>query len=128
MIGKTIKALLVSDVTLTALVPATKIFPYVMNEDTPLPAIVYTIDQLIADYNKTAWANDSVAFTVRSFHSDYALLQPIVSAVRGAIELKYTGSGTQDINKIVLSDFQEGYDPVGVFFNYLTFKVTVNSY
>jgi hypothetical protein len=44
------------------------------------------------------------------------------------VELKYTGSGTQAINRIALVAFQEGYDPVGTFFNYLTFKVTVNKY
>ena len=44
MIGKTIKSILAGNGTLTALVAATKIFPYVVNEGTTMPAIVYTIE------------------------------------------------------------------------------------
>lgn len=129
MIGKTIKALLTGNSTLTALVAATKIFPYVMNEDTDVPAIVYTIDSLEPEYTKKEWVLDNISFTVTSFHRDYGSLQAIVTAVRGALELNSTGSGTQDINRIYLSGLEEGYDISGdVFYAKLTFNTKINTY
>jgi hypothetical protein len=129
MIGKTIKALLTGNSTLTALVTATKMFPYVMNEDTDVPCIIYTIDSIEPEYTKKEWVLDNISFTVTSFHRDYGSLQPIVTAVRGALELKSTGSGTQDINKIYLRGFTEGYDNgADVFYTRLTFQVKINTY
>src|SRR3989337_1622845 len=110
MIGKTIKSILAGNSTLTAIVPAIRIFPYVMNEDTTLPAIVYTIDSVDPDYNKGGWAGDMIAFSVHSFTKDYPSLQTLSSAIRTALELNKTGSGTQDINPIYLSSMAEGYD------------------
>lgn len=128
MIGKTIKALLAADATLTALV-STRIYPYVMNEDTALPALVYTVDSLAPGYSKDGWHYDEISFSVHSFSRDYSELQNVVSAARGALELKNTGSGTQTINKIYLSSQEEGYDAgADVFYNKQTFTVTLNSY
>jgi len=128
MIGKTIKSLLAGDATLVALV-GTKIYPYVMNEDTTMPAVIYTIDSLLGVYTKREWANDEISFSVYSFSKDYAQLQSVVSAVRGALELKSTGSGTQDINRIYLAGQDEGYDNMAdVFYNKQSFTVTINTY
>lgn len=129
MIGKTIKAILTGNSTLTALVTATKIFPYVMNEDTDIPCIIYSIGSIEPEYSKKEWVLDNISFTVTSFDRDYGDLQTIVSAVRGALELSSTGSGTQDINRIYLRGFEEGYD-VGadVFYTRLTFGVKINTY
>jgi hypothetical protein len=129
MIGKTIKSLLTGSVTLTALVAAAKIYPYIMNEGTDLPAIVYVIDSLEPGYNKGGWAYDDIHFSVHSISKDYANLQLIVSAVRGALELKETGTGTQEINKIYLASMDEGYVLDNDFFyNILRFKVIINKY
>lgn len=129
MIGKTIKSIITTNASLIALVPAARMFPYVMNEGTEMPAIVYTIDSLDAVYNKGGWANDETTFSIHSFAKDYPTLQSIVTAVRTALELNSTGSGTQDINRIIVRGFEEGYD-VGadVFYNKLTFFVTINNY
>jgi hypothetical protein len=128
MIGKTIKSLLSGDSTLTALV-GTKIFPYVMNEDTSLPAVVYSIDSLSPEYNKGGWALDSIDFTIHSFSDNYDELQSVIVAVRAALELKRTGAGTEDINRIYLTSQDEGFDnEAGAFFNKLTFRVITNSY
>lgn len=128
MIAKTIKSLLAGESTLTALI-GTKIFPYVMNEDTSLPAVVYSIETLTPEYNKGGWALDRIDFTVHSFSDNYVELQNIVGAVRTALELKRTGAGTEDINRIYLSSQDEGFDnEAGVFFNKLSFKVITNSY
>ena len=128
MIGKTVKSLLAGSNTLKALVPVLKMFPYVINEGTELPAIVYTIDSLDAVYNKAGWCNDEISFSVYSASKSYDQLQSIVSAVRGALEYKYTGSGSQDINFIYLNSFEEDHDGVDTFYNRLNFKVTVNKY
>jgi hypothetical protein len=129
MIGKTIKSLITTNSALIALVPAAKMFPYIINEETEAPCITYTIDSLDPEYNKREWAGDEVVFTIHSFAKSYDSLQAIVSAVRTALELKNTGSGTQDINAIYLTGFKEGplvdYDG---FYNELTFKVKINTY
>lgn len=128
MIGATIKALLAAESTLTALV-STRIFPYVMNEDTDLPAVVYSIDSLEAVYTKGGWVNDEISFSVASFSRSYTELQTVVTAVRTALELEHTGSGTQAINHIYLTGLEEGHSIEGDFFyNILTFKVTINTY
>lgn len=128
MIGKTIKSLLAADSTLVSLV-GTKVYPYVMNENTALPAVVYTIDSVSPEYNKNGWALDDIEFSVHCFAKDYEQLQSVVSAVRGALELKLTGSGTQDINHIYLSGQDEGFDGgEDVYINSLKFRVKINSY
>ena len=129
MIAKTIKSILASNVALTALVPAVRIYPYVMNEDTTLPAIIYTIDSLDATYTKSGWVNDDIAFSVHSFAKEFSSLQSIVSAVRTALEFVQTGAGTQDINRIYVSGMDEGYDNnADVFYNTLLFQVKINAY
>jgi hypothetical protein len=129
MIGKTIKAALVANAPLMALVPATKIFPYVANEDTSMPMIVYTIDSITPVYNKREWAFDDIVFSVYSSAIDYTSLQTIVSAIRTALEGYKTGAGTQDINRMYLVSFYENVIPDFTgFYNKLTFKVTINTY
>jgi len=129
MIGKTIKSILVNNGTLTALVPVTRIFPYVMNEDTVLPAIIYSINSVSPEYNKGGWALDTISFSVHSFAKDYAALQTVVSAVRGALEWNRTGSGNESIGNILLESMDEGYDLTNdVFGNKLTFTVKTNKY
>lgn len=129
MIGKTIKSILTTNSALIVLVPAVKIFPYVCNEDTAAPLIVYTIDSVQPEYAKTGWTGDMITFSVNSFAKDYNTLSLIVSAVRTALELNQTGYGTQNINRIYLRSVNEGFDLSNeVFGNKLTFEVKINSY
>jgi hypothetical protein len=129
MIGKTIKSILAGNSTLIALVPAVRMFPYVMNEGTTLPAIIYTVDSLLPDYTKGGWMLDEVAFSVASFADDYSELQTVVSAIRGALELSQVGAGTQSINKIYLTGMDESFDQEqNVFGNRLNFSVKINAY
>jgi len=129
MIGKTIKSILTGDSTLIALVPAVRMFPYVMNEDTALPAIVFTIDSVSPVYNKGGWALDEVVFSVFSFSKDYAQLQSVALAVRDALELSTAGYGTENIGNIYLIAVDEGYDQgADTFFNKQQFTVKTNSY
>lgn len=129
MIGKTIKSILAGNTALTALVPASRMFPYVMNEGTILPAIIYTVDSLAPDYSKGGWMLDEVNFSVASFADDYSELQTVVSAIRTALELNQTGAGTQSINRIYLTGMDESFDPEqNVFGNRLNFIVKINKY
>ena len=130
MIGKTIKSILTGDSTLIALVPAVRMFPYVMNEGTPFPNLVYSIDDLQdIQYTKAGWSWDQWRFSVQFYSKDYAELQEIALAARNALELKKIGYGSQDIGNIYLSGFGEGYDQgAEAFFNQLIFTVKTNSY
>lgn len=129
MIGKTIKSILAGNTALTALIPASRMFPYVMNEGTILPAIIYTVDSLAPDYSKGGWMLDEVNFSVASFADDYAELQTVASAIRTALELNQIGAGTQSINRIYLTGMDESFDPEqNVFGNRLNFIVKINKY
>jgi hypothetical protein len=129
MIGKTIKSIITTNAALIALVPPANMFPYVIDYDTTLPSIIYKIDSLTPGYNKGGWSADLILFSISSFTRDYASLQTIVSAIRVALEGNQTGTGTQDINRIYLDSFEEGYDiESDIFYNKLTFKVTINKY
>jgi hypothetical protein len=129
MIGKTIKSILTTNSALIALVPAVNIFPYVCNEGTAAPAIVYSIESLVPEYTKGSWVCDTITFSINSFAKDYNTLSQISSAVRTALELNQTGYSTQNINRIYLQSMDEGYDlDNDVFGNKLTFVVKINSY
>jgi hypothetical protein len=124
MVGETINTILKGNSALQSLV-STRIFPYVMNEDTPSPAVVYAIESLEPEYNKGSWAKDDISFSVISVSTSYTELQSVVSAVRTALEL----SSAEGINRIYLNGMSEGYDhQAESFYNKLNFKVVVNKY
>jgi hypothetical protein len=128
MIAKTINTLLTGGSSLVTLV-GTKIFPYVMNENTELPAIVYTVDSLSPEYTKGGWSGDYIQFSVHSFSKSYTELQNVVDAVRDAVELKETGYSGQEISRITLTSQEEGFDnEAGVFYNKQTYNVKLNNY
>jgi hypothetical protein len=129
MIGKVIKSLLVTNIDLIALVPEDSIFPYVLNENTALPAIIYTINGLESDYTKDGWTWDDITFSVISLSDNYNTLQSIVYQVRTALELKYATVEGIVIEKIYLTGMDEGFNLVeNVFMNRLTFTVKMNTY
>lgn len=129
MIGKLIYNVLSTDATLTALVPATKMFPYVLNEDTALPALIYTIDTIAPDYTKDGWALDDITFSVTSLSKDYNNLQDIVAAVRGALEMEVAAYTTITIQHIHVSAVSEAYSiNEDVFANRMSFNVNVINY
>jgi hypothetical protein len=129
MIGKTIQTLLTNNASLLALVPEVSIFPYVLNENTPLPAIVYTIDSVSPEYTKDGWADDEVGFSVISVSDNYATLQNIIAQVRVALEIKKGTYGAITIGRIELDGLSEGFNITeNVFMNKLSFNVTVTNY
>jgi hypothetical protein len=124
-IGISIKALLDANASLLALVPSTRIFPYVANENTPLPLIIYTVNDLDPGYDKDGWVGDDCDFSVVSFSEDYATLQLIATQVRAALELQ----NTTKTQRIILTGQQEGYNiNEGVFLNRLNFSVRIFEY
>jgi hypothetical protein len=106
MTGITIKLLLVANDALMVLVPETSVFPYVANEDTPLPFIVYTNIKGLPDYDKNGLVGDEFTFDIYSLHNDYAKLQAVIVQVRAALELK-TATNTQ---RILLTEYSETGD------------------
>lgn len=129
MIGKVIKSLLVANTDLIALVPEDSIFPYVANENTPFPAIVYTIDGAAPEYTKDGWAGDEITFSVISMADNYNTLQSIVPEIRMALELK---NGTIEgilIDRIYMSGMVEGFNLTeSAFMNNLSFSVIMKGY
>jgi hypothetical protein len=122
MIGIEIATLLKANHALLALVDTDSIFPYVANEDTPLPLIIYTIDSLEPEYDKEDWDKDIYTFSVVSFSEDYATLQLIAAQVRIALELQH-GTNTE---RILLTGQSEGYNITeNVFLNKLSFSVII---
>ena len=129
MIGKVLATLLTGNENLTALVPGAKIFPYIINENTPLPAIIYTVENLDVTYTKEGWAVDEYDFSVSCFSEDYANLQDIVLQVRDALELSVGVYNNIRIQRIYVSGQEEGYNlGESVFMNRLSFKVGVTEY
>ncbi len=129
MIGKVIYSLLSTNATLTALVPATKIFPYVLNENTDLPAIVYGISEVSPEYTKDGWAQDRIDFTVVSISPSYSDLQDISTAVRGALEMGVGTVGAITIQHIHMTGMSETFlQDVNVFTNEMSFNVNVINY
>jgi flagellar biosynthesis/type III secretory pathway protein FliH len=124
MIGKTITDLLKANAALLELVPSGNIFPYVANEKTKLPLIVYNIESLDPDYTKDGWAGDYCNFNIISIAVDYSDLQLIVAQVREAIELA-SGSGYQAIR---LTGMAEGYNQdEEAFMNKLSFRIKITN-
>ena len=128
MIGKTVNSILVGANQIINLVPASRIFPYVMNENTIMPAIIYSIKPFNSEYSKGGWASDDIPFAIRMFSNNYTNLQSIVIAVRNTFEMNKSGSGTQEISACHLIGFEEGYAGGDIFYCELTFKTKINKY
>jgi len=129
MIGKVITHILKDNADLLLLVPEANIYPYVINENTPLPAIVYTIDSLVPEYTKDGWVGDDCSFSIVSFSDDYAVLQNIVTEVRNALELESGVNEGITTQRIYLTGQSEGYNIIeSVFLNKLSFSTVIIGY
>jgi hypothetical protein len=128
MIGKVIKHLLDQNPELLELVPTTRIFPYVLNEDTPLPAIVYLIEGSVPQYEKDGWAGDLVNFSVVSLASNYSVLQDIAAEVRVALSFKEDTVDDIVIGRVRMIGFEEMYLGDSIFMNKLIFNTIMKSY
>jgi hypothetical protein len=127
MIGLVIAYLLKDNADLLALVDTDNIYPYVANEDTTAPAIIYKVESITPVYDKDEWVNDECVFSVETFCKDYATLQDIASEVRVALELEKGTAHGIDFQQIYLTGqseeaFIDGYS------NKLTFSIVINSY
>jgi len=118
--GELIVELLQANSDLTDLVDPDNIFPYIANENTNLPLIVYTIDSINPEYTKDGLVGDMVKFSISSFTDNYSDLQNIVSAVRDSLELEHG----EDTQRIIVTGQSEGYLD-GVFGNKLSFEIFI---
>ena len=129
MIGVTIKTLLEANSALTALVPAGRIFPYIADEKTPMPLIIYMINSIDPVYTKgisvaETWKHDQCKFSVLSFSNDYMQLQNIAKQVRVALECE----GDANCDHIRVTGQDEGYNITeNVFLNKLDFTVGITT-
>lgn len=129
MIGKVITKLLTDNTDLTDLVAADKIYPYIINEDTPLPAIVYRVQSMTPEYTKDGWVKDDCVFIVESFDDNYNHLMEIAYQVRDALELKRGTEKETMFGRIVCTDQEEGYFiNENVYMNRLLFRVDIMGY
>lgn len=129
MIGKVISSLLKANASLLALVDTDNIYPYICNENSQLPLVVYGIDSVTPEYTKDGWTGDQVTFSVISLSNDYANLQLIVAQVREALEL--VSGTTEGITywNILLTGQVEGFVlDAEYYMNKLTFETEVTSY
>jgi len=128
MIGKLVNYLLSNSAGLTALV-SNKIFPYVINEDTLLPVVIYTIDSLDAIYDKNRWVSDEFKVSVKNYGSDYTQVENVAYQIRLALENKQGRINNITCNRIELTGQEEGYEMTeGVYYNKLIFNIIVTSY
>jgi len=129
MIGTVINTLLTTNDELIALLPSTSIYPYVMNEGTSLPAIIYTIDGIETAYDKDGWAGDIYDFSIVSFSDNYTTLQNIVFQVRTALEFSKGTIGSITIDRVQLEGLTEGYNIAeNCFLNKLSFSARITGY
>ena len=129
MIGKVVKSLLDDSAALLVLVPVTNMYPYVINENTVMPAIIYTIDSFNVNYTKDGWAGDECAFSVVSISRDYANLQAIVTEVRNALEMERGTIEGITIQHIHMTGLAETYDNTAdLYANRLSFNVYITGY
>lgn len=127
MIGKEITELLKANTDLTDIVPGVNIFPYIINEDTPLPTIIYTINGSAPDYNKTGYAGEMVRFTILCLSRDYGQLQDITNEVRAALEFKT--ASPRIINRIYLTGYDEAFNlSEEIYIARLNFETYINFY
>ena len=129
MIGKVITKLLTDNTDLTDLVPAKRIFPYIINEDTPLPAIVYRVQSLVPEYTKDGWVKDDCVFVVESFDDSYNRLMEISYQVREALEMKKGTEKETLFGRVTCTDQEEGYFiNENVYMNRLLFRCDIMGY
>lgn len=129
MIGKVITSLLKENSGLTDIIPDSKMYAYIINEDTELPALIYVVNSVTPLYTKDGWVNDTCDFSVLAFSSSYSQLQDISYLIRDALELKSGIITDVEIQKIYLSSHSEGYNiNENVFMCKLDFNVKIIGY
>lgn len=126
MIGKVITALLKANSDLTDIVPEDRIFPYIMNEATPLPGIIYTVEDISPQYTKDGLHNDVCSFSIASVSDNYNQLQNIVYHVRGAVETEQGDFDNVRITRIIMTGQDETFSiNENVFINRLRFTTSI---
>lgn len=128
MIGKVITSILTNDSATTAMV-GTRIYPILMEENTLLPALSYTVLAIDAEYSKAGWADDFVDFDVRLYAKSYAEVNSLASVVRSALEVTAGTYSTTIIGRILVTGYNEEYHPDGDAYSIiLNFRTQVKQY
>ncbi len=129
MIGKLIANRLKASPALLLLVSTNNIYPYVANEGTTAPLIIYVIESLDPVYDKDGWVQDECNFNVITYADNYSDLQDIAKEVRAALELQTGVYEGISVRKIYLRAQSEGYSiNEDLFVNRLSFRTIITDY
>lgn len=86
-IGKYLRKSMVESEELTDIVSPDCIFPLIANEDTPLPYIIYSRENISSEYTKDFLVSEEVGVSIDIFSKDYTESCEIASIVRNIFEL-----------------------------------------
>lgn len=126
MIGKVINKLLKDSSELSALV-GTKIFPYAIDEEMSVPAVIYRVRNTVPNYSKDGFMNEISNVEVLSYSNKYMNCLDISSAVRSAIELKNGVIEGISVVYIRISSIEEDFDlEQGIYFSKINFTILTN--
>lgn len=109
MIGLVIAELLTNSTALTTLV-GSNIYPYAIDEDANLPAVVYMIKSIVPEYDKDCRNRDINTVEIVSFHTSYKKCLEISNEVRKATELQNGTIAGITVAQIRVSSISEGLD------------------
>ena len=122
MNGTIIAALLRANASLLALVSTDNIFPYVANEKTQLPFIMYEILGT-PEYDKNGWVRDACSFNIFCLSNNYVVGSLIATQIRTALEFKETAN----YGRMLMTEFSESQDD-NIFVTQQTFSTYVYQY
>lgn len=126
MIGIAINTLLKASSTLSGLV-GLNIFPFAIEEDSVLPAIVYRVGTTIPEYTKDGLCGETHTVEVLSFSMTYINCLTITDAVRNAMELKTGLVSNISIKSIRIDRIDSDFDfDTNVFNSKITFTIKTN--
>lgn len=109
MVGLVVANLLTASAGLAALVQD-KIYPYAIDEDVDLPAVVYAVKSISPEYDKDCRNKDVNEVEIISFATTYKKCLEINEQVRLATELKSGLIAGIQVFSIRVSSITEGLD------------------
>jgi len=109
MIGILINSVLKASLPLKALV-SDKIYPYCIEEEDTLPAVVYRVLSITPEYDKSGLVQEENIVEVLSFATTYKNCLDITKEVRTALEFKKGDVEGINIKSCRVQDITETYD------------------
>lgn len=122
-IGKVINSILKSSVELKALV-GEKIYPYAIEEDDTLPGVLYKINSIKPEYDKSGLVQDKNEVEILAYAKTYSSLLDVSSEIRKALELIKGEIVNITVKSSRVLDYYESYDLVqDIYFSRINFLI-----